>query len=506
MSVREIQCMAVVGAGVMGAGIAQVAAQAGLTVYLYDAREGSAESARQGLVATFDRLVARGKLDTAEGQAAAARLVPVSAVAELADCQLVVEAIVERLDAKRALFAELEAVVADDCLLATNTSSLSVTAIAAGCRLPGRVGGLHFFNPVPLMKIVEVIDGLQGEPWVGETLLALGERFGHVAVRAKDTPGFIVNHGGRGYGTEAMRILGESIVDEAGLDRILREQAGFRMGPCELFDLTGLDVSHPVTESIYQQYYQEPRYRPSIITRQRLEAGLLGRKSGQGFHRYTDGIQQVPEEAPAPRGVSFPPVWVSHARPEARVEVVRLLESLGAKVEADPRPSDDALCLVLPLGGDATSSAKAEGLDPLRTLALDTLLPLDRRRVLMATPVTAPGWRDAAHALFAADGVAVSLIHDSAGFVSQRVLAQIINIACDMAQQRIASPADIDRAIRLGLGYPQGPLSWGDALGGDTVLQVLDNLHAFYRDPRYRPSPWLTRRAMLGLSLLTPES
>ncbi len=506
MNVREIRSMAVVGAGVMGAGIAQIAAVAGLTVYLFDAREGAAESARQGLVATFDKLVAKGKLDSAMAQAAAARLRPVNTIAELADCQLVVEAIVERLDAKRALFAELESVVADDCILATNTSSLSVTAIAAGCRLPGRVGGFHFFNPVPLMKIVEVIDGLQGDAWVGETLLALGERFGHVAVRAKDTPGFIVNHGGRGYGTEAMRILGESITDEAGLDRILREHAGFRMGPCELFDLTGLDVSHPVTESIYAQYYQEPRYRPSVITRQRLDAGLLGRKSGQGFYRYADGVQQIPEEAAVPVVAGLPPVWVSHVRPAYRANVVALLENLGATVEPGLRPSDEALCVVLPLGGDATSSAKAEGLDPLRTLALDILLPLDRRRVLMTTPVTGPGWRDAARALFAADGVPVSLIHDSAGFVSQRVLAQIINIACDMAQQRVATPGDIDRAIRLGLGYPQGPLSWGDALGAETVLQVLDNLHSFYRDPRYRPSPWLIRRAMLGLSLLTPDN
>jgi len=505
MHPREITRMAVVGAGVMGAGIAQLAAQAGVTVQLFDSRDGAAQAARQAILATLASLAAKGRLSAQQVEEAGRHLKVAAALTELADAELVVEAIVEQLEAKRALFADLEAVVADDCLLATNTSSLSVTEIAAKCRMPGRVGGMHFFNPVPLMKIVEVIDGLQSAAWVGQTLLALGRRLGHSAVHAQDTPGFIVNHGGRGYGTEAMRVLVESVTDPLTLDRILREQAGFRMGPCELFDLTGLDVSHPVTESIYQQYYQEPRYRPTLITRQRLAAGLLGRKTGQGFYRYLEGVQQVPAEPPAP-SVALPPVWVSAARPEAREAVLALLERLGATVEQAARPSAEALCLVLPLGQDATCAALAEGLDPVRCVALDTLLPLDRRRVLMTTPVTAAGWRDAAHALLASDGTPVSVIRDSAGFVAQRVLAQVINIACDMAQQGVASATDIDNAIRLGLGYPMGPLAWGDALGAGQVLQILDQLHGYYRDPRYRPSPWLMRRAHLGLSLLAPDS
>ena len=505
MQPRDINCMAVVGAGVMGAGIAQIAALAGVTVYLFDRREGAAQAARQNIQRTLETLAGKGKLNADQVLAAAQRLLPVDDLSELADCQLVVEAIIEDLAAKRALFAELETIVSDGCLLASNTSSLSVTAIAAQCRLPARVGGFHFFNPVPLMKIVEVIEGLQSAPWVGQTLLALGARFGHLAVRAQDTPGFIVNHGGRGYGTEAMRVLSESVTQPVELDRILREQAGFRMGPCELFDLTGLDVSHPVTESIYQQYFQEPRYRPTLITRQRLEAGLLGRKTGEGFYRYIDGQQQVPAEQP-PAPVPDIPVWVSNVRPAARARVVSLLATLGVKVEPGMRPSPEALCIVLPLGVDASLSAQAEQLDPRRTLALDTWLPLERRRVLMTTVATTAQWREAARALLAADGVAVSVIRDSAGFVSQRVLAQIINIACDMAQQRVASPADIDNAIRLGLGYPQGPLSWGDELGAETVLEVLDQLYSYYRDPRYRPSPWLMRRAGLRLSLLTADT
>mgnify|MGYP003441554551 FL=1 len=264
--------LGIVGTGLMGRGIAQISAQAGIDVWLFDARSGAAEEARAAVATTLGTLAAKGKLDTAAVAAAVARLHVADALKDLAGCRVVVEAIVEDLDAKRDLFRQLEDVVADDCILATNTSSLPVTNIAAACRLPGRVGGFHFFSPVPLMKVVEIIDSVVGEAWVGDALTGLARRIGHRPVRASDTPGFIVNHAGRGYLTESLRVLGEGITRPADLDRIMRG-AGFRMGPCELLDLTGLDVSHPVMESIYGQYYQEPRYRPSPITRQRLAAG-----------------------------------------------------------------------------------------------------------------------------------------------------------------------------------------------------------------------------------------
>ncbi|NMG32650.1 3-hydroxyacyl-CoA dehydrogenase family protein, partial [Aromatoleum evansii] len=300
------------------------------------------------------------------------------------------------------------------------------------------------------------------------------------------------------------RIVGEGIAGFADVDRILREAAGFRMGPFELLDLTGLDVSHPVMKSIYDQYYQEPRFRPSPITRQRLAAGLLGRKSGRGFYVYRDGKAEVPaEDAPPPR--TDVPVWVSRRNVEAATRVTALLESLGARLDRGDTPGAGSLCLVLPLGEDATTGALAEGLDPARTLALDPLA-LDGRRTLMRTPLTQREMRDAAWALFAADGTPVTVINDSPGFVVQRVLATIVNIGCDIAQQRVATAEDIDRAVTLGLGYPKGPLALGDALGARTVLAILDAIHDFYRDPRYRPSPWLVRRARLGVSLLTPEN
>ncbi|WP_246264039.1 3-hydroxyacyl-CoA dehydrogenase [Aromatoleum toluvorans] len=501
---RNDLTLGVVGTGLMGRGIAQIAVQAGVAVRLFDTRAGAAAEACDAVGGMLAKLAEKGKIDAADARAATGRMTVASSVAELAGCDVVVEAIVENLDAKRGLFRELEEVVSDDCVLATNTSSLSVTSIAAACRRPERVAGLHFFSPVPLMKVVEIIDGVRGDRAVGDALIALARRMGHTPVRASDTPGFIVNHAGRGYLTESLRVLGESITDFATLDRILKESVGFRMGPCELLDLTGLDVSHPVMESIYDQYYQEPRFRPSPITRQRLAGGLLGRKSGQGFYLYKDGSAE-PVAMPSVPDVAPQPLWLSRRDPALHARVVAVLEAQGVALDRGDRPAEGSVCIVLPLGTDATSCALAEGLDPKRTLALDPLF-VDKHLTLMTTPVTAPEARDAAWAALAAGGKAVSVVRDSAGLVAQRVVATIVNIGCDIAQQRVATPGDIDSAVRLGLGYPKGPLALGDSLGAATILAILDGMHEFYRDPRYRPSPWLTRRARLGVSLTTPEN
>jgi 3-hydroxybutyryl-CoA dehydrogenase len=496
--------LGVVGCGLMGRGIAQIAIQGGIPVILHDSRPGAAEEARAAIAATLQKLSDKGKLSAQDVEAACARLSVSASLDELAPCSTVIEAIVEKLDAKQELFRQLEAVVGHDCILATNTSSLSVTAIAAACKAPGRVAGFHFFSPVPLMKIVEVIAGPLTDIDVAERLTALARQMGHTPVRAADTPGFIVNHAGRGYLTESLRILGENVAAHPELDRILREAAGFRMGPFELLDLTGLDVSQPVMESIYEQYYQEPRFRPSPIARQRLAAGLLGRKSQRGFYAYEDGKKQEPATAAIPPRAAIR-VWLGSDDAAAYPAVSELLGMLGADRDEGERPADGSLCLVLPVGQDATSAAVAAQLDPVRTVALDPLF-LGGRRTLMTTPLTDAAFRDAAHALFAADGTPVSVIRDSAGLVCQRVIATIVNIGADIAQQGIASPEDIDKAVTLGLGYPKGPLAMGDALGAATVLRILDGLFDFYRDPRYRPSPWLKRRAMLGVSLLTPEN
>jgi 3-hydroxybutyryl-CoA dehydrogenase len=503
--------MGVVGAGAMGRGIAQIAAQAGLTVWLHDTNAQAVEAARSALISTWEGLVSKGKLGERDAALAQARLHAASGLSDLASCDLVVEAIVERLDVKQALLRELETVVGADCILASNTSSLSITAIAAACQRPERVAGWHFFNPVPLMKVVEVIAGLKTDPKVVDSLTSLSRRCGHTPVVAADTPGFIVNHAGRGFGTEALRILGESVVPNtvhgfSTVDRILKDQAGFRLGPFELMDLTALDVSHPVMESIFRQYFDEPRYRPSVITAQRLAAGALGRKTGGGFYAYPEGKQEVVSDPPLPAR-DDKPVWV-HPKAARRQELYALLKALGASIETAARPSEGALILTAPLGFDCTTLCAVDQLDPSRTVALDLLFAdsATKRRVVMTNPATAPAFRDAAQALLAADGKAVSVIRDSAGFVTQRVVATIVNIACDICQQGICSPADLETAVRLGLGYPSGPLAMGDALGPASILEVLFNMQTVYGDPRYRPSPWLRRRAALGLSLLHEEA
>jgi 3-hydroxybutyryl-CoA dehydrogenase len=272
------------------------------------------------------------------------------------------------------------------------------------------------------------------------------------------------------------------------------------MGPFELIDLTGLDVSQPVMESIYAQFYQEPRFRPSPLARQRQAAGLLGRKTQRGFYEYVDGqMQEVAVPAIPPR--QDLPVWIAPHEGQEHPDVVALLRAAGATLDTGERPGDASLCVVLPLGRDVTSTVIDRGLDPARTVGLDPLF-LTGCRTVMTNPLTAAAWRDAAHALFAADGTSVAVIQDSPGFVSQRVIATIVNIGCDIAQQGIATPEDIDRAVTLGLGYPLGPLAMGNRMGARRVLAILDELFDFYRDPRYRPSPWLKRRALLGMSLL----
>lgn len=497
--------LGIVGAGIMGRGITQIAAQAGIRVLMFDTRQGAAVEAFESIRQTLAKLVQKGKISSSNQEATLQNVLCVDSLQEFSSCDIVIEAVVERLDVKHQLFKELESVVSEGCILASNTSSLSVTEIAAVCRMPGRVAGFHFFNPVPLMKLAEVIDGLLTSGWVGDGLAALARRMGHTPVRAKDTPGFIVNHAGRGFVTEALRILGEGIAGHEDVDRIMRQGAGFRMGPFELLDLTALDVSHPAMEAIYNQYYQEPRLRPSPIARQRLIAGLLGRKTKRGFYTYTDAVQEVvsEKEIPAMRPAS---VWISRERPDTYAVVSELVAKLGGTLDPGALPAPESLCIVTPLGSDATTACLAQGLDPKRTVALETICGLATRRTLMTTPITSLEIKEAAHGLFGSDGVPVTVIHDSAGFVAQRVLAVIVNIGCDIVQQRITSPDDLDRAVTLGLGYPRGPLAWGDELGPRNVLAILTAMTEFYGDPRYRPSPWLTRRARLGISLLTPEN
>jgi len=494
-----IKRAAVVGSGAMGRGIAQVCAAAGISVVLLDVDRNVAESARAGIAKGLEADVAKGRLEKAQAEKTMAAIGVADSLEGLKDVQLVIEAIVEDLDAKRKLFRELEEAVSDDCILASNTSSLSITALAAACRKPGRVAGMHFFNPVPRMKLVEVIQALKTAPAVVDTLEAVGREIRKEVVRVQDTPGFLVNQVGRGYTLEAVNVVGEGVATFAEVDRVMREAAGFRMGPFELLDLVGLDVNHPATEAIYGQFYQEPRYRPSALMDMRVQARALGRKTGEGYYRYGDE-PETPAPAPAAPDARPPSVWISSMVPQAGQKVRELVTRLGVKVETGGAPSDGALCVVTPIGRDASRSAASEGLDPARTVAIDTLFGLDTHRTVMTTCVTGESRRAQAHGLFGADGVPVTVIRDSPGFIAQRIVAMIINIGGALAQSRTASPADIDRAVTLGLAYPHGPLGFANHLGSVQTGMLLHGLYESYGDPRYRPNPWLARRAALNLN------
>jgi 3-hydroxybutyryl-CoA dehydrogenase len=495
----------VIGTGTMGRGIAQISVTGGFKVKMFDAQEGAADKAQEFITRMVSRAAEKGQISEEDAAAANGRLQIVGALSDLSDCGMIIEAIVENLDVKRAVFSELEGFVADDTILASNTSSLSVTQIAAGCAKPERVAGFHFFNPVPLLKVVEVVDGQMTAPWVADKLDAISRKCGHDPVRTQDTPGFLVNHAGRGLYTEGVRILAEGIAGPHQVDDVLREGgANFRMGPFELMDTTGLDVSGVVMESIYEQFYQEQRFKPQAFIRNRMAAGLFGRKVGKGFYDYEDNKKVVPASPAAPTDLPDS-VWIG---PQGHDGAKVLAGFLDGKIEIETgdRPSAKAICLVAPLGRDATMTAIDLGIEAERTVAVDTLFGLEGRRTMMTTSVTDEGVRDLAHGLLASDGGAVTVIHDSPGFIAQRVIATIVNISSEIAQMRIATPEDINKAVRLGLAYPQGPLEFGDSLGAGKIHAILTAMHDFYGDPRYRPSPWLTRRARLGISLMTPEA
>jgi 3-hydroxybutyryl-CoA dehydrogenase len=475
----------------MGRGIVQLAATAGVTVELADVRREAVAEAIEHVGAMADKLAAKGKLD--DPRAVKDRLVAVDAPDAPADgVDLVVEAVREDIATKRALFAGLERVCPQETIFATNTSSLSVTEIAAELADPGRLIGLHFFNPVPLMRLVEVVPGTRTHDWLPGEALELVKAWGHEPVLAKDAPGFLVNHAGRGLNTEALQILAEALGGPADVDRVARDVLGLKLGPFELLDLTGLDVSHAVLESIWSGFHGEPRLRPSWLTRPRVAAGLFGRKNGEGFYSYAEGKQQVPEEPAAPPKPSSP-VFA------ADEHLGRVLSAAGVQVVSDAYPDS---VLLVPLYGESTVDAGTRAGLPLdRVAGVDPMGGYERRLTMSVHPGLDPAAGRAAWGALAATGHPVTVVRDGPAPIAQRLLASIVNTACFIAGQNLASPEDIDTAVRLGLGYPRGPLAWGDLVGGDIVLRILRGLAASTGDPRYRPSPWLTERVALGLPL-----
>ena len=489
----------------MGRGIIQLFAQSGHTVKFFDTSEAAVTAAHAFVSDMLQSKVDKGRMSQSEVDQAITNLVPCAALGDIADCNVVVEAVLEDLEVKQSLFAQLEKVVSSSAILASNTSSLLVTDIAANCEHPERVAGLHFFNPVPAMRVVEIISAVRTAAATVEQLRTLIDTTTHRAVLAQDQPGFLVNHAGRGLYTEGLRILEEQVASHDQIDTLMREAAGFRMGPFELLDLTGLDVSSKVMQSIYDQFQQEPRFRPSSLIPPRVAAGLFGRKTHEGWYQYGPDAQAPGDQEKG----SFPPltensrVWIDPTV-DRYDDLIEKVTQAGAAVA---QTADNAsLLLIQPWGIDVSQACADLGLDARLCVALDPLPALDQHRTLMLSPITGIQAKNDALALLSDGGAPVTVINDSPGFVVQRILATIVNIGTNIAQRGIASPDDIDDAVRIGLGYPQGPLALGDSIGPEKVMAILEGMQRVTGDPRYRPSQWLRRRALLGESLLTPET
>lgn len=491
--------VAVIGAGAMGAGIAQVAAQAGHPVKLHDARPGAAAQAIDGIDRQLGKLVEKGRLSAEARAATVARLQPADAIEALADAGLVIEAIVENLEVKRGLLRQLEALCSAECIFASNTSSLSITSLAAGLAHPERVIGMHFFNPAPLMALVEIVSGLATPRTLAEQLYATARAWGKQPVQTKSTPGFIVNRVARPFYAESLRLLQEGAADCATLDALLRDAGGFRMGAFELTDLIGHDVNYAVTCSVFAAYYNDMRFQPSLIQKELVDAGRLGRKSGHGFYNYAEGVER-PQPVELNSAASIDCCVVEGHLGVAEPLVQRLQD---AGVQVVRRDGDgllrvgDAL-LALSDGRLASQRAQEDGLRNLVLIDLALDYAKAGRLAIACAADTSIDARDQAAALLQRAGIKVSQLADLPGLAVLRSVAMLANEGADAVLQGVGSAADIDLAMRAGVNYPQGPLAWADAIGLPGVLRILENLQASYGEERYRPSLLLRRLVAEG--------
>ena len=453
--------VAVICGGTTGAGLAQLAVQAGHAVAVYDALDGAAARAVAGIGKRLDSLAAKGKIGSEESEAAKSRLTVAESVAALKDAVLVVEAVVEDLAVKQRLFAELEDVVSADCLLATNTSSLSISAIAGALRSPERLVGMHFFNPAPLMSLVEIVEGLATDPACRDRVRGYAEAWGKSTVTCRSTPGFIVNRVARPYYAEALRAYEEQAADFATIDAVLRESGGFKMGPFELMDMIGLDVNLAVSNSVWEATGYDPRYTPAWTQKEHVAAKRLGRKTGRGFYDYAENAAKpVPSYEPQGREASPGPVGAG---------AFSLYRSFGKTATSY---GDGRILIDLALDPDTAGTAAIAPAADTPDHVLDEVI-----------------------AYLQSTGKKVVVLEDVPGLIVTRTVARLVNEAVDAMYRGDAAEDDIDTAMKLGVNYPRGPLEWGADLGFGWVCDVLDNLEAEYRDGRYRASPLLRKLA-----------
>ncbi|HTB70011.1 MAG TPA: 3-hydroxyacyl-CoA dehydrogenase NAD-binding domain-containing protein [Solirubrobacteraceae bacterium] len=523
----------VLGAGTMGSGIAQLAARSGARTLLHDpapdALERGLERARDGLA----KEAAKGRLTERQASDAAASLEAVAELDALAPCELVIEAAPERLELKHELYRRLSEIVSEQCVLASNTSSLLVTAIAPAASHPERVVGMHFFNPAPLMALLEVVAGARSSARALALADATGVAMGKRVIHASDGPGFLVNRCNRPFGLEALRLLQERIADVQTIDRICRVQGGFRMGPFELMDLVGVDVGFEISKSFFEQSFGEPRWRPSPIAARYVAAGLHGRKTGRGYYVYTgDGASHREQDAPAPErstpgggegvvvidGSGVLAEELRHEASQAGYEVRSPHDPTGGVlpaliVECDRTPATaDAvgerarvgrgeplvhggahvvLCCTGSLGA-LDPAGSAVGFHVLAPFADARLVELTRNEG--SSPLAAAR----AERFFGALGKHVAWVGDAPGLVLGRIVCQVINECAFALGEGVGGAHDIDKGMTLGLSYPRGPLAWADTIGLDHVLDVLQALCGEYREERYRPAPALRRLVQAG--------
>ena len=449
----------IAGAGTMGAGIAQLACLAGARTMVHDPDPEALERGLGRISHQLERGATRGRWTPEQAEQARELLEPAAALGDLAPCELVIEAAPERLDIKRSLFERLGAVVSGDCVLATNTSSMLVTALADAAPDPSRVVGMHFFNPPPVMRLLEVVAGSESSPRAIAVARAAGEAMGKHVIEAVDGPGFIVNRCNRPFGLEALRLLQERVATIDEIDRACRLGGGFRMGPFELMDLVGVDVGLDVSRSFYEQSFGEPRWRPSPITVKTVAAGRLGRKSGRGYYEYpASGEHRPPDLEPPPVGGGDGLVVIAGETPLAAL---------------DP-------------GGSA--------------VGFHALPPLHSTRLVELTrgPDTADSAAEAAEHFFATLGKHTMWVDDAPGLVLGRIVCQVANEAAFALGEGLASAQDIDAGMIHGLSYPRGILAWADEIGLDHVLSVLDALALERGEDRYRAAPRLRRLGWSG--------
>lgn len=498
--------VAVVGAGTMGAGIAQVAAAAGHPVFIFDAVDGAVDKALAGLRSRLEESVAKGRRTAAAAHEILNLVVGCGWMAECAPAALIIEAIVENLDIKRRVLAEVEELAAPDAILATNTSSLSVTAIAASLARPERLVGMHFFNPAPAMPLVEIVSGAATTAGVAQAAYATATAWGKVPVHCTSTPGFIVNRVARPFYGEGLRLAAEGAADIATIDALMTGAGGFRMGPFALMDLVGLDVNLAVSKSVFEQSFHDSRFAPNVMQQSLVDAGRLGRKTGRGFYDYSD---DAPDASPRTLDAAVAPTGVeAHGDLGWANGLSSRLATAGVSIDDVPAGGPGHLIFdgvhVVPTDGrPATELAADQVFGSDNVVVFDLVHDWENVAHLgvAVADQAEPGTVARVAGLFQAIGCSVSLVDDTPGLVVMRTVAQLVAVAADAVNLGVATAADVDAAMRLGTNYPSGPLEWADRIGPARVAAVLENMHAGYGEDRYRVPALLRRHAATDRSL-----